>query len=225
MKKRIGFLFAGLLFFSSSAFAETVLLKSGKNVEGRILERTDSHLKIELAGGPVTYFMNEVESIDGEAVVKTVLSVPVVKGETSAEPVVSAQTLPPRPSSGKPRPDEIEPLLREYLTGDLEEKDCPDGLTIEGLTIVKVGDYDGAMGGWPVYADSKVRCDSGKLHTTFDSSKNPQAVSVFVRRDKEGNLECFMPEFAEKAMADFNRAINKMADSMDTHPKTGQKNL
>ena len=47
-------------------YAETVILKSGKTVEGKLIEKTNMYIKIDLQGVPVTYFLDEIESIDGK---------------------------------------------------------------------------------------------------------------------------------------------------------------
>lgn len=58
-----------LLVFSLSLpaviFAETIVLKSGEAVEGKIIERTDKYIKIDLEGIPATYFLDDIESVDG----------------------------------------------------------------------------------------------------------------------------------------------------------------
>lgn len=47
------------------SFAETVYLKSGKKVEGKVIERTDKYIKIDFKGVSLTYGFDEIESIDG----------------------------------------------------------------------------------------------------------------------------------------------------------------
>ena len=60
------------LCFSRSAFAESIILKSGKKLEGKIIKKTDKYIQIDSPGVPLTYFFNEIESIDGqEAVLPT----------------------------------------------------------------------------------------------------------------------------------------------------------
>lgn len=54
------------LYFPSSAFAETIILKSGQKVEGKIIKKTDKYIQIDFPGVPLTYFLNEIESIDGQ---------------------------------------------------------------------------------------------------------------------------------------------------------------
>ncbi len=48
-------------------FAETIVLKSGKQIEGKIIEKTDQYLKIEIEGIPVTYWLDEIERVDEKA--------------------------------------------------------------------------------------------------------------------------------------------------------------
>jgi len=46
-------------------FSATIQLKSGKTVEGKTIEKTDEYIKIEYYGIPLTYYFDEIESIDG----------------------------------------------------------------------------------------------------------------------------------------------------------------
>jgi hypothetical protein len=50
---------------AATAFAETITLKSGKTIEGKILERSDTYIKVSFGDVPLTYFLDEVDSIDG----------------------------------------------------------------------------------------------------------------------------------------------------------------
>ena len=67
-----------VLCFPASLFAETITLKSGKTYEGKILERTDEYIRIELYGIPVTYFLEDIESIDAEKMLVPIEDTPVV---------------------------------------------------------------------------------------------------------------------------------------------------
>jgi len=53
------------MFFPSFATAETILLKSGKKIDGQIVERTDKYIKVNISGVNVPYFFDEIRSIDG----------------------------------------------------------------------------------------------------------------------------------------------------------------
>jgi hypothetical protein len=61
MKNTIFLIFS--LFLISICNAETVYLKNGKSVSGRILEKTDKYIKIDFQGVPLTYWLDEVSSI------------------------------------------------------------------------------------------------------------------------------------------------------------------
>jgi tetratricopeptide (TPR) repeat protein len=67
------------LCFLSVVFAETILLKSGQTVEGKLTEKTDKYIKIDFQGIPLTYFFDEIKSIDGAAVSMRKVSSPEVK--------------------------------------------------------------------------------------------------------------------------------------------------
>lgn len=58
-----------LLINLSPAFAETITLKSGFQVEGKIIESNERYIKIETNGVPITYWADEIEKIDGEPVI------------------------------------------------------------------------------------------------------------------------------------------------------------
>ena len=48
-------------------YAETIVLKSGKTINGKILERTDKKITIDFQGVPTTYFIEEIDTIRTEA--------------------------------------------------------------------------------------------------------------------------------------------------------------
>jgi hypothetical protein len=54
------------LFLTTPVFAETIILKSGKTVEGKIIEKTDKYIKMDMEGVAITYFIIEIEKIGGE---------------------------------------------------------------------------------------------------------------------------------------------------------------
>lgn len=60
------FVFMGVLFLSVSfVCAEAIVLKSGKTIEGKLLEKTDEYIKIDFQGVPLRYYFDEIDSIDG----------------------------------------------------------------------------------------------------------------------------------------------------------------
>lgn len=57
-------LFFFVLFFAAMpVFAETVVLKSGRTVEGKILEKTDKYVKIDFEGIALTFYLDEINTI------------------------------------------------------------------------------------------------------------------------------------------------------------------
>jgi hypothetical protein len=62
--KKTVYFFVFLLVFTESLWAQIVTLKSGKILEGKILEQTDDYIKIDVdIGIPLTYFYDQIESI------------------------------------------------------------------------------------------------------------------------------------------------------------------
>jgi len=55
------------LSFLSLSFSETILLKSGQKVEGRIIEKTGKYVKLEFQGVELVYYNDEIASIDQAA--------------------------------------------------------------------------------------------------------------------------------------------------------------
>jgi hypothetical protein len=62
-------LFMVTLYFPASILAETIVLKSGKTIEGKILERTDKFIYVEQGKSIENYPLAQVESIDGKSLV------------------------------------------------------------------------------------------------------------------------------------------------------------
>jgi tetratricopeptide (TPR) repeat protein len=50
------------------ACAETIVLKSGKMIEGKILERTKDHIKVDYKPVPLYYSWDNIDTIDGQPV-------------------------------------------------------------------------------------------------------------------------------------------------------------
>jgi tetratricopeptide (TPR) repeat protein len=74
------------LCFPYSAFAETVILKSGKKVEGKIIKKTDKYIQVDFPGVPLTYLLDEIESIEGGT-----LSLPIIEEELPVQRPVAKE--------------------------------------------------------------------------------------------------------------------------------------
>ncbi len=79
------------------AFAEMVVLKNGKTVEGKILEDTDTYVKIDFNGTPLTYFKDEVMAIRKDVVDTTGTQAEPDKKSAKVEVLNSEYTKPPDP--------------------------------------------------------------------------------------------------------------------------------
>ena len=58
------FLFMLLPCFVTGAFAETILFKSGKTVDGKITERDMKSIKVDSQGVSLTYYYDKIYKMD-----------------------------------------------------------------------------------------------------------------------------------------------------------------
>jgi hypothetical protein len=56
-----------LYFYSPPCYAETIKLKNSKVIEAKILEQADNYVKVDVSGIALTYYYDEIESIDGQS--------------------------------------------------------------------------------------------------------------------------------------------------------------
>lgn len=70
MTRKILFILGVVILIISKTFvlAETIILKSGQKVEGKIIEKTDKYIKIDFQGVSLTYNVDEIASIEKEVV-------------------------------------------------------------------------------------------------------------------------------------------------------------
>ena len=50
--------------FLSLGYSETIVLKSGQKVEGRIIEQTDKYVKLDFYGVELVYYHDEIASVE-----------------------------------------------------------------------------------------------------------------------------------------------------------------
>jgi len=104
MKKKIMLLFIVFLFATLSAFADTITLKSGKKIEGKILEKTSDTVKVDFFGVRLVFFLKDIAEIKEDNPLpisgKNVLyTEPKTETEVYQEkPQVSEEAIPPAES-------------------------------------------------------------------------------------------------------------------------------
>ncbi|MFH0935377.1 MAG: hypothetical protein V1828_00725 [Candidatus Omnitrophota bacterium] len=91
MKRAIVLVTAAILLSAASVFADTIILKSGEQFEGIILERTGDSMEVDVDGIQSAYSLDEVDSINGEE--------PVVFSPQLA-PDISIEVEPPAEAAG-----------------------------------------------------------------------------------------------------------------------------
>lgn len=106
----------------SLVFADTVVLKSGKKVEGKITERKTDLIMVDVEGVGVPYFLDEIAEINGE---KMIPAAPIV--------VPAQQTQPTQPAK---------PVA---LTADAPQSSVFPKASLEDTDSVKINAQEKAM--------------------------------------------------------------------------------
>ena len=66
MLKKVLTVVAVLLMMSGVGFAESIVFYSGKQIDGQIVEKTDTYIKADVGVAvPIKYYLDEIDTIDG----------------------------------------------------------------------------------------------------------------------------------------------------------------
>jgi hypothetical protein len=99
----------------------------------------------------------------------------------------------------KPTAEEVEPALKAYLIAQ-KGKTCIGTVTLNRMSIQRIGDFDKQFGGWPVYATFSVTCKEGSNSTTWNSDDpSSKAMASLARKTASGDIECSMPAMFQNA--------------------------
>ena len=111
----------------------------------------------------------------------------------------------------KPSIAESEPGVKAYLLGE-KQKSCGGTVSLDQLTITRIGDYEDKYGGWPVYAKFSVACVEGSGFSNWSNDDTSSTHWVTIMRQKsDGGYECWIPE-------QFRERDNSLSREMDRLP-------
>lgn len=65
-KTRLILAMAAVLLFPAFIFADTIVLKSGKTIDGKLVKVTNEAATINIEGAVITYYLDEIVSVDGK---------------------------------------------------------------------------------------------------------------------------------------------------------------
>jgi len=89
MLRKTIFLCICILLLAANLFADTVTLKSGKQIEGKILEKNNELVRIDIEGVVVTYFLSDIDAINQK---KIALSLPTPPVTLASQESAQTQT-------------------------------------------------------------------------------------------------------------------------------------
>lgn len=111
----------------------------------------------------------------------------------------------------KPTIAQTEPGVRAYLIG-AKARTCGGNVSIDQLTITRIGEYEDKYSGWPVYAIFSVTCAEGSSFSTWNNDDTSSTKwATIVRQKMDGGYECYIPE-------EFRERENQLSREMDRLP-------
>lgn len=185
MFKRLVFILI-LSVFCSCAYAETVILKSGRKIEGAIVEKTSEYVKVDFYGTALTYFLSDIDTIDGVKIATVVPAAPpavVPEPPAPVEPAVSAAVAGQSRETAQQPSDPLSDGLMLYRAVIDRVADLKDDGKLVEADIVR--QYK------PVIDDFKAAAVSGSLkclHGVFTDERTKQSVDVYQRLTLAGSL-------------------------------------
>ena len=102
----------------------------------------------------------------------------------------------------KPSVDDVIPALKTYLIME-KAKSCGGTVSVDRISILKIGDFESKLDGFPVYATFGVTCQESSNFSTWNSDDTSTVkFTAVVRKKMSGEFECFMPDlFKERQNA------------------------
>ena len=121
-------------------------------------------------------------------------------------------------SAGSPPPLEgdVKPALESYLIAE-HQKRCTGKVSLDHLSVTRVGDYDQVMGGYPVFAGFSTTCQSGGNRETFNGEGSSNAAAAYVRKSISGAWEAYMPDIFRQGQAQASKQVEEMMKKMQPH--------
>ena len=114
----------------------------------------------------------------------------------------------------KPAADAVEPALRSYLVLE-KARTCGGTVTVDRVSINKIGDFESKLDGYPIYATFGVTCSDGANSSSWISDDTSTSTfTVVVRKKTSGEYECFMPEAFRQRQNALQRQGNSVPDEL-----------
>lgn len=192
-----------LFCLPGALFAAEIVLRSGQKVEGAIIEQTDTYVKVDFMDVPLTYFLEDIDSIDGVSVVLPAKDEPVKEEpaqEASAQEPAAKQE-PKEVTESKPESaeDYFYRGVSSVKIGNLEEAFADFTKAIElnpkisevyynrGNIAKKKGNFDGAASDFSkaIEINPKYKEAYNNRATVYFTKKEFEAASQDVRKAEE----------------------------------------
>jgi hypothetical protein len=114
----------------------------------------------------------------------------------------------------KPSTEQVEPALRAYLTME-KAKSCGGTVTVDRLSILRIGDFESKLDGFPVYATFGVTCTEGSNFSVWNNDDTSSTgLTTVVRKKSTGEFECFMPDVFKERQNAMQKGVDQVPQEM-----------
>lgn len=211
-------IFLFMLLVSQDALAETIMLKSGKVIDGKIVQRNEDEIKVDIGVGVnITYFLDDIESIDGKEIPSVV--------ETKEIPLINENNQPPRATAN----------IKELSSGEIPTEDglykvsMPSNMLKEGHSGWVERTYkDGKLNGLEkTYVDGKLISEGNYKNNQLDGltkeyyeNGNVATETYFKEGKVDGLAKAYYKNGTLKMQA--NNAMDKPVGDMTVYFESGK---
>jgi hypothetical protein len=108
-----------------------------------------------------------------------------------------------------PSEAEAKSALTSFLVAE-QQAHCRGSVTLNHLSVTRIGRYEGNMGGYPVFAAFSTTCRHGGSSETVNGTGQTNAAAAYMRKSSSGAWEAYMPEIFRQAQMRADRQMEEM---------------
>ena len=112
-------------------------------------------------------------------------------------------------STTPPSEAEAKSALASYVVAQ-QQSGCRGSVTLDRLSVTRVGSYERNVGGYPVFAAFSITCRHGNTTETMNINGSTAAATAYMRKSSFGAWEAYTPEILRQGQAQMDRQMDEM---------------
>lgn len=117
-------------------------------------------------------------------------------------------------STQAPSAAEAKSALASYLVAEHQSR-CQGRVTLDHLSVTRVGGFESNMGGYPIFAAYSTTCRHGASSETVNGMGQADAAAAYMRRPARGGWEAYMPDIFRRAQLQLDRQIQDALEKLE----------